>query len=274
MLKAAIAHAKEMQDWKAGHDAAEWLAKQAEDHVRWWDANVGVRKSAGNQRTGRDNADLRSLISAAQAEAETHISQQQVSRWRKQVKRPGYAERIFVAGYNKAWAEGAQRRADLQTGEMEWYTPAIYIEAARAVMGGIDLDPASCATAQEYIRAKKFYTAADDGLKQRWSGRVWLNPPYAGKLVAAFAERMATQWIAGALTSVIMLTNAYTETSWFHALAGNANAVCFTRGRIKFISPHGEKCAPTNGQSFFYFGDNLAGFREAFSEFGIIMVRP
>jgi Protein of unknown function (DUF3102) len=40
------------------------------------------------------------------------------------------------------------------TGMPEWYTPPLYLDAARRVLGRIDLDPASSTVAQEAVRAK------------------------------------------------------------------------------------------------------------------------
>lgn len=77
------------------------------------------------------------------------------------------------------------------TKSSEWYTPPKYIEAAREVMGGIDLDPASCATANQIVKATAYYTKEQNGLEQNWKGRVWLNPPY-GRTVRMKATRKST----------------------------------------------------------------------------------
>jgi len=61
------------------------------------------------------------------------------------------------------------------SGEVEYYTPVEIIEAARRVMGGIDLDPASSENANRIVRATRIFTAQDDGLSQPWNGRVWLT---------------------------------------------------------------------------------------------------
>ena len=96
--------------------------------------------------------------------------------------------------------------------------------------------------------------------------------PMPAALSPRLPKKMINSWAGGELQAAIMLTNAYTETSWFHALVNASRAVCFTRGRIKFKSPHGEKCAPTNGQSFFYFGNELDLFRQHFADVGLVMV--
>lgn len=159
------------------------------------------------------------------------------------------------------------------TGENEWYTPAEHIKAAREVMGGIDLDPASSEIANLTVGAEQFYSIEDNGLDLSWHGRVWLNPPYAQPWIMRFAEKMVEEVNGGAVTEAIALTHNYTDTAWFHLMAARADAICFTRGRIGFLSPDGKRAAPTQGQAFFYFGPKIAEFAERFSGFGLVMVR-
>jgi len=162
-------------------------------------------------------------------------------------------------------------RGTLGTGENEWYTPDEHIALARLVMGSIDLDPASSHVANRVVKADQFYDEETNGLQQTWHGNVWLNPPYAQPAIAHFADKMVAEWKSGRVTAAIVLTHNYTDTAWFHALAGSASAICFTRGRVRFVSPTGELAAPTQGQAFFYFGSEVDIFADVFGEVGFVV---
>jgi phage N-6-adenine-methyltransferase len=161
-------------------------------------------------------------------------------------------------------------RGTAGTGENEWYTPPEYVALVRAVLGDIDLDPASNDEAQRDIAAAHYFTKLDDGLSQEWHGRLWLNPPYAQPLIAEFASKMVAEYRAGRVEAAIMLTHNYTDTAWFHELVGECAAICFTRGRVKFYSGD-DVAAPTQGQAFFYFGSEAQGFAETFRAIGFVV---
>lgn len=170
-----------------------------------------------------------------------------------------------------AAAKEARHHRTQFTGENEWYTPSVYIDAAREVMGAIDLDPASSEFAQKKVLAETFFTIDDDGLKKDWKGRVWLNPPYAQPAIEDFVRKLVLECRREDVTEAIMLTHNYTDTAWFQHAARDCAAICFTRGRIRFESPTGRLAAPTQGQAFFYFGKNIARFRAVFSQFGFVV---
>lgn len=150
------------------------------------------------------------------------------------------------------------------SGDNEWYTPAEYIEAARKVMGSIDLDPASNEYANETVKASTFYTEETNGLDKEWFGNIWMNPPYSTALIKEFAEKLANSTFKQA----IVLVNNATDTAWFKLLIQKAKAVVFTTGRIRFEKRNGSKGAPLQGQAFIYYGDNVEKFLEVFEAFG------
>lgn len=153
----------------------------------------------------------------------------------------------------------------------EWYTPARYIEAARQVLGGIDVDPASCAVANTTVQAPVWYGKETNGLTHDWPGRVWLNPPYGG-FSALFTARLVEQCRAGITTAAILLVNAHsTETAWFQPLWDCV--LCFTDHRINFVSPDSAASGSTHGSVFAYLGPEPGRFREVFSRFGAIVGR-
>ena len=159
------------------------------------------------------------------------------------------------------------------TSNDEWSTPEEYIELARQVLGTINTDPASNEFAQLTVQADTFYTIDDNGLSKPWHGKVWLNPPYSRSKLKKFALKLLEEMEVGQCTGAIVLTLASTDTEWFHALADKASAICFTRGRVKFIRPDGSVGnSPTSGHVFFYFGDDVNSFRTVFSSIGLIQI--
>lgn len=157
------------------------------------------------------------------------------------------------------------------SGNNEWYTPREFTDAARKVMGGIDLDPASCEAANASVGAKRFFSVDDNGLAQKWGGRVWMNPPYAQPLVTQFCEKLAAHAHAKEVKQAIVLVNNATETQWFGALASVSSALCFPSGRVRFWHPK-RKSAPLQGQAVVYVGAKRDEFVRVFRPFGLVVL--
>lgn len=177
-------------------------------------------------------------------------------------------------------AERAGKQEDTQqahvannSGENEWYTPKVYVEAAREAMGAIDCDPASSALANETVRADVYYTKENNGLSQTWSGSAFLNPPYSHPEIVQFIEALCEKYVRNEVKEAVVLVNNATDTAWFQSLLARASAVCFPRGRIKFIDKQGNPSgAPLQGQAVVYIGEeNTQQFRDIFSKFGAVL---
>jgi len=111
----------------------------------------------------------------------------------------------------------------------DWLTPPEVLQA----LGPFDLDP--CAPTQRpWPTARQHYTIEEDGLAQRWCGRVWLNPPY--NETPRWIERLAKHG------NGIALLFTRTDTRYFHAhVWGQAEGMFFLRGRICFRDAEGKR---------------------------------
>jgi ParB family chromosome partitioning protein len=206
------------------------------------------------------------------------VSKNQSSRWQKEAKVNEDVFEEYIRECNDEQREvtqaGLLKLADPchvshNSVENEWYTPSKYIEAARTVMGSIDLDPASCELAQETVQANQYFTIDENGLTKEWRGNVWLNPPYSKESVGLFAAKLVEE--TANLSQAIVLVNNATDTQWFHEIASVATAICFVRGRIKFNDKNGKPAnAPVQGQVCVYVGGNAEKFCLVFSSFGIV----
>lgn len=117
-----------------------------------------------------------------------------------------------------------------------WITPPELIRA----LGDFDLDPCVC-TPQPWECAKYGFSESQDGLKQEWFGRVWLNPPY-GRQTGVWLQRLADH---GCGTALIF---ARTETEmFFDQVWKRATAVLFIEKRLTFFTPEGNKGKSNSG---------------------------
>lgn len=181
---------------------------------------------------------------------------------------------------------------------VEHYTPSEFVEAARLVMGGIDLDPASCAEANETVKAGCWFGPTSellhgqDGLAIRWgqdpaeldfmhANRVFLNPP-GGKLpgnksqAAVWWSKLATEYEAGRVAQFVfvgftleILRTAQDQSRYPGLSPLNRCFVrCFPRDRIAFNSPGKKNNSPTHANVIVYGGPNRERFVAVFSRFG------
>ena len=109
---------------------------------------------------------------------------------------------------------------------IDWYTPR-YIFAEL----GIEFDIDVCSPGRDivpWIPARKHLTINEDGLKAKWHGTVWCNPPY---------NRQTPKWLKRMLehNNGIAFVFGRTDTQWFHLYCRPANAILFIEGRVKFI---------------------------------------
>ena len=162
----------------------------------------------------------------------------------------------------------------LRSGRDEWWTPEDIVRRARTALGGIDCDPASVDEANETVGATRFFTRAQDGLQQVWSGRVWLNPPFSAGIVGRFVSKLIVE---EAVTAWCCLLNNGTETKWGQKMLARSHVVCFPASRIRFYGPDA-KCEGTPLQGQMIFGwwrvapsEGIARFYEAFSPLGVVL---
>lgn len=163
--------------------------------------------------------------------------------------------------------ESIRHNVHLSTGQPEHYTPRVIIDAVLACFDGvIDLDPCCENRTIPNVPARLHYTQREDGLKQPWSGRVYMNPPY-GRKIDAWIEKLCAEHHNGNVTQAIALVPARTDTQWFKRLRDFV--CCFVEGRLTFS---GSDPAPFPS-AVFYLGENIEMFYFQFVSFGDIWQR-
>jgi len=141
----------------------------------------------------------------------------------------------------------------------EWWTPQWIIEAARATLGRIDLDPASTFDANKRTKAVTFYTREDNGLEKEWHGTVFLNPPSKRGDPACrphlWAKKLIEEYDSGHVSHAIFIVKSVLGYKWYEELYRQF-WVCHLQERPAFIRPDGTTVGRAKkGVSVFYLGD-------------------
>lgn len=117
----------------------------------------------------------------------------------------------------------------------DWETPPELFRNLNTVFS-FDIDV--CATA-ENTKCQDYYSPEQDGLKQPWHNykTCWCNPPYPQ--AKKWLEKAWQEACKGATT--VCLIAARPDTKYWHNIVWQyARAICFIRGRIKFVgAKHG-----------------------------------
>jgi hypothetical protein len=123
---------------------------------------------------------------------------------------------------------------------VEWLTPPDLVRK----LGEFDLDPCTPIN-PPFLHAKRNYNLNDDGLTQKWVGRVYMNPPY-GKGMEKWIEKLKNHG------NGIALIFARTETKcFFNHIWDDATAVLFVKGRIRFYNLQGVQTGTPGAPSVF-----------------------
>jgi len=158
----------------------------------------------------------------------------------------------------------------------ENYTPSDLIDLVHKFYGFPELDPFSCELANQTVKAKKYFTAKDDGFRQDWrqAKTLWLNPPYS----VGFVERVVDKLIAtlnGTEAEAFLLTNTDNSTVWYKKALNRCDRFCLPSTRLTFYSPKraqdGKKQNQNRfSQTLFYFGLQPQRFEEIFEGWGTV----
>lgn len=109
----------------------------------------------------------------------------------------------------------------------DWETPQSLFNAINDVFH-FTLD--ACASERNH-KVDRYFSKANDGLAQSWSGEVvWCNPPY-GREIARWAKKCATE---SEHARVVLLCAARPDTGWFADYVAPYARVAFIKGRLKF----------------------------------------
>lgn len=188
------------------------------------------------------------------------------------------------------------------SGNVEHYTPSQIMAVVHEMLPIIHLDPASCRTANETVRALKIYTKEIDGLTKQWKAKtLWMNHPFSkgekackpnckkkackDPLYKKFRGHCITKdipsnldWVnyllcqheKGNIGESLNITFCNSSETFCQKLL-RAGPTCFIGGRVNFNDQFGNKTdAAPKGCMITYIGPRTEEFKAIFSKIGVV----
>jgi phage N-6-adenine-methyltransferase len=158
------------------------------------------------------------------------------------------------------------------------FTPSDYVDYFRDFVGCFDLDPFSCAAANQTVGASTYWTKEDDALTKDWSKYQlkWCNPPYSD-MDRCIAKILSYKHIG----STLILANSNTDSDWYQdavqATKENGAYLLFNK-RIEFLNSKrilrkqmtGKGSGNNKGQTLFYYGELGNEFADYAKVLGVV----
>ena len=205
--------------------------------------------------------------------------------------------------------QAATRESMASSVRNDWGTPRVVLDPIDQ-MGGIELDP--CANLRSVVECRQRICLPEDGLAVSWYDRVlshsyqpvdaldllevkehvpvkvigdggivigipprakivFVNPPY-GRAIKKWVEKCREEAAKGC--EIVLLVAGRVDTKWFQEnIFATAQAVCFWKGRIKFIDlSTGLQGDPAFFPSVVaYWGQARGAFNDAFGDKGRVI---
>lgn len=149
-----------------------------------------------------------------------------------------------------------------------WRTPETVLDPVRRFCGGnIQCDPCSGPGSLVNAGLEYWLERGEDGLTLPWKSTSYVNPPY-GRAQKCWAVRSALLWFTESIESLLLIPARPDTVLWQDEVLA-APAICFWRGRIRFVDAPAPAPFPS---AMIYYGDRVNRFVDVFSKHGRVTV--
>jgi hypothetical protein len=128
-------------------------------------------------------------------------------------------------------------------GSDDFYTPKVVFDTLGLEF---EIDVASPPGGIPWIPAKRYFTMADDGLQQHWTGPVWMNPPFSNYTPWALKFIQHRNGIA---------LSPFAKSKWLDLLFRSDAALVNLPSSLRFVGPNGDQMPIKFASVLWAFGD-------------------